>query len=399
MAEAGVGRQSSKWALPTWSIKGVTAGAMLLLAACSTIVPKSAAPPTAAPPPVAAPARPAPGGLPEDQARHRVALLVPLSGPNAAVGQSIANAAGLALADTGGKELRITNYDTGPGAAAAAARALADGNRLLLGPLLADDVRAVAAAAAAARVPVIGFSNDATVVGDNVWLLGFSPVQSIDRVVRYARSKGLTRFAGLMPQGAYGRNAAGILIRSAEAAGGSVVAMQNYDRSPAALTAAVTKLGKVRYDAVLIADSGRIAVRTMPLIRKNGGAGARLLGTELWNAEPGLNAAPDMAGAWFASVDDTNFAQLANRYRTRYGRSPYRLASLGYDAVLLTVRVARGWKPGDPFPVDLLADDNGFSGVDGAFRFHESHIAERALAVHQIGPGGGTVVSAAPKGF
>jgi ABC-type branched-subunit amino acid transport system substrate-binding protein len=337
--------------------------------------------------------------LPEDKARHRIALLVPLSGPNAAVGQSIANAAALALADTGGKDLRITNYDTAPGAAAAAAKALADGNGLLLGPLLADDVRGVSAAAAAARVPVIAFSNDATVTGDNVWLLGFSPVQSIDRVVRYAKSKGLTRFAGLIPQGAYGRNAAGILIRSAEAAGGTVVAMQNYDRSPASLQAAITKLANVKYDALLIADSGRIAVRTAPLIRKDSGANARLLGTELWNAEPGLNAAPAMAGAWFASVDDAMFAQLANRYRARYGRSPYRLASLGYDAVLLTVRVARDWKQGDPFPVDRLTDEGGFAGVDGAFRFSGGHVAERALAVHQLGAGGSTAVSPAPKAF
>lgn len=394
MAEAGYGRQSS-----SWSIRGLALGAMFLLGACATIVPRNAPPPVAPAAPVVVPNRPTPGALPEDQARHRIALLVPLSGPNAAVGQSIANAAALALADTGGKDLRITNYDTGPGASAAAARALADGNGLLLGPLLAEDVRVVAPAAAAARVPVIAFSNDATVIGDDVWLLGFSPAQSIERVVRYAKSRGLTRFAGLMPQGTYGRNAAGILIRTAEAAGGSVVAIQNYDRSPASLTAAVNKLAKVRYDALLIADSGRIAVRTVPLIRKNGGAGARLLGTELWNAEPGLSAAPAMAGAWFASVEDANFAQLADRYRARYGRSPYRLASLGYDAVLLTARVARDWRLNDPFPIKLLQDEGGFAGVDGAFRFSGGHVAERALAVHQIGSGGRTIVSAAPKAF
>ncbi len=393
MAEAGYGRQSSKW-----PIRGLALAAALLLGACSTVVPKGHAPVAPPPPPIVVPTKPVQGALPEDQARHRVALLVPLTGPNAAVGQSIANAAALALADTGGKDLRITNYDTAAGAEAAAAKALADGNGLLLGPLLSEDVRAVSGTAAAAHVPVIAFSNDATISSDDVWLLGFSPAQSIDRVVRYAKSRGLTRFAGLIPQGTYGRNAAGLLIRSAEAAGGTVVAMQNYDRSPASLQAAIAKLGKVKYDALLIADSGRIAVHTAPLITKASGP-VRLLGTELWNAEPGLNAAPAMTGAWFASVDDDVFAQLATRYRARYGRSPYRLASLGYDAVLLTARVAKDWKRGDPFPVDKLADEGGFAGVDGAFRFSGGHVAERALAVHQIGPGGGTTVSAAPKGF
>jgi len=390
MAEGAPRRQSRLFSL------GGLALAMLL-GACSTVIPRGAppAPPVAKP----APSPAAPNGLPEDLERHRVALLVPLSGPNAAVGRSIADAAAMALADTGGKVLRITNYDTALGADAAARKALADGNKLFLGPLLGEDVRAVTPPAEAAGVPVIAFSNDAAVAGDDVWLLGFSPAQSIDRIVRFARSKGLTRFAGLIPPGVYGRNASSMLIRTAEAAGGSVVAMQSYQRSPSSLAAAVRAISKEKFDAVLIADSGRIAMASAPLIRKAEGAGVRILGTELWNTEPSLNNSPAMAGAWFASVDDALFGQFATRYRARYGRMPYRLASLGYDAVLLTVRIAKDWKLGDRFPADALSDPGGFAGVDGAFRFARGHIAERALAVHQLGPGGGTIVSPAPTGF
>lgn len=368
----------------------------MLLAACTTTGPRRAAPvPTKAPPVVEAPAKPE--GLPEDKERHRVALLVPLTGPNAGVGQSIANAAVLALADTKDRSLRVTTYDTGPGAAAAAAKALAEGNALILGPLLGDDVRAVAAPAAARGVPVVSFSNDTSVSADNVWLLGFQPAQSIDRVVKYARSKGMTRFAGLVPQGAYGRTASGTLIRAAEAAGGSVVTMQSYDRA-SGITSAVNALAKQKFDAVLIADSGRIAVVAVPLLRKAGATG-QVMGTELWNAEPGLASVGSMNGAWFASVDDRMFGQLQTRYKARYGKTPYRLASLGYDAVLLAVRIARDWKPNTPFPTDRLNDDGGFAGVDGAFRFGSNRIAERALAVHQLGAGGRTVVSPPPTGF
>lgn len=393
MAEAWPRPQSRRWIG-----RGLAIGLSLLLAACGAVVPRTA-PPAARPAPPVASRPAAQDGLPEDRERHRVALLVPLSGTNAAVGQAIANAATLALADTGGKALRITTYDTATGAAVAARKALADGNRLILGPLLAEDVRAVAAATGPARIPVIAFSNDAAVAGAGVWLLGFSPAQSIDRVVRYARGRGLTRFAGLMPQGLYGRNASRTLIRAAEAAGGRVVAMQSYDRSPKSLAAAIAALSKQKYDAVLIADSGRIAVAAAPAIRKGAGAGVRLLGTELWNTEPGLNAVATMSGAWFASVDDVVFGQLSARYRARYGRAPYRLASLGYDAVLLTVRIAGDWKPGTAFPIDRLDDAGGFSGIDGAFRFGDGHIAERALAVHQIGAGGGSIVSPSPKSF
>lgn len=369
----------------------------LLLAACAggpRTAPTRA--PAKAPPTTTAPVTQQ--GLPEDVDRHRVALLVPITGPNAGVGQSIANAAVLALTDTKDRSLRVTTYDTGPGAAAAAAKALAEGNALILGPLLGDDVRTVAGPAAARGVPVISFSNDTSVAADNVWLLGFQPAQSIERVVRYARSRGLTRFAGLVPQGAYGRTASNTLIRVAEAAGGSVVSMQSYDRS-AGITAAVTALAKQKFDAVLIADSGRIAVVVVPLLRKQGATSAQVLGTELWNAEPGLASVAAMNGAWFASVDDRMFGQLQTRYRARYGKTPYRLASLGYDAVLLAVRIAREWKANTPFPTDRLGDPGGFAGVDGAFRFGSNRIAERSLAVHQLGGGTRTIVSPPPTGF
>lgn len=376
---------------------GVLAAAALL-AGCQTMIPRGKAPP---PPPVEQPTLPPTGGLPQDQARNRVALLVPITGPNAAVGQSIANAANLAIIDTGGKTVRITTYDTGPGAMAAASRALADGNRLFLGPLLAEDVRAVAPAARARGVPVISFSNDTSVAGNGVFLLGFSPTQSVERVVRHASSKGATKFAGLVPSGLYGRNASNALIRAAEAAGGSVVSLQSFDRSPKALSGAIQRLGRggQSYDAVLIADGGRIAIQAVPLIRKHGGSGARVLGTELWATEPSLVGNAAMNGAWFASVPDAMYRQLATKYRARFGRGPYRLASLGYDAVLLTVRIAADWQVGASFPARRLLDRDGFAGVDGAFRFRSDGVAERALAVHQIGSGGLTVVSPAPRGF
>ena len=67
--------------------------------------------------------------------------------------------------------------------------------------------------------------------------------------------------------------------------------------------------------------------------------------------------------------------------------------------MLLTVRISKDWKVGRRFPINALSDEGGFAGVDGAFRFSRGHIAERALAVHQLGAGGGTIVSPAPTGF
>ena len=396
MTEAAAIRQSGH----AWRQLATLAMA-LLVAGCGAVVPRTrppAPPPvaTAPPPPVRPPVTTV---LPQDDERHRVALLVPLTGSNARVGQSLANATMLALMDTGSERVRITNYDSATGAAVAAQRAIAEGNRLILGPLLAEDVRAVAPIARRAGVPVIAFSNDSTVAGDGVFIMGYAPQQSIERVVAYARSRGVSDFAGLVPGGLYGDRASTAFLRAVEEHQGKVVSLQTYDSRPASLSGAVTRLGSTPFQGVLVADGAAAAARAVPLLKRKGGPGIRILGTELWNADGAAAGNAALTGGWFASVSNTLYRQYAGKYRQRFGGAPYRLSSLGYDAVLLTVRIARDWRVGTAFPATRLSGGDGFSGIDGAFRFGRDGIAERALEVQEVRGGTTTTVSPAPRAF
>ena len=399
MAEQSPGSQARR------NILGLAGSALLAmsLAGCQLVPkPRPDLPPEEIPEEVEQPRDEEPGSfLPPEETRNRVAVLVPTSGANAGVGQSIANAANLALLDAGGERIRITVYDTARGGAEAAANpALADGNGLFLGPLLAEDVRAVAPVARRADVPVISFSNDSSVAGNGVYLMGFTPGQSIARVVGHARSVGLERFGALAPANVYGRRASDAMVGAVEDEGGSLVSMQSFDGGPAAVRTAVSRLyAQGDYDAVLIADGGRGAATAAPLLKSGANARVRLLGTELWATETGLGRTPALRGAWYAGVGDSMFNQLRTRYRSRYGATPYRLASLGYDSVLLTVRIAKNWRLGRPFPERELRDPTGFSGVDGPFRFTSSGIAERSLEVREVTATGTIVVSPAPRGF
>jgi branched-chain amino acid transport system substrate-binding protein len=337
--------------------------------------------------------------LPAGETMNRVAVLAPLTGPTGNVGQALLNAVQLAMADMSEARVRITPYDTAGGANEAAARAIAEGNGLILGPLLAEDVRAIAPMARAADVPVIAFSNDISVAGDGVYLMGLNPAQSIDRVVRHARAQGATRFGALAPQGLYGERAAAALRASVEASGGQLNGVQSYDRSAGAARAAATRLMAAGpFDAVLIADGSRVAAQVAPLLRPRGST-LRLLGTELWAGESNIGANAALRGAWFAAPSDALFDQFRTRYRARYSSAPQRIATLGYDAALLTQRVASDWRLGRDFPAGELRNTGGFAGVDGAFRFGRSGVAERALEVREVTASGTAVVSAAPRGF
>ncbi len=364
--------------------------ATLLLAGCRTGPPQPSLPDSGT-----RPVRPV---APVERARNLVAVIVPTSGADAAIGQSLANAANLALADSGDQTLRLKVYDSAAagGAAGAAQRAIADGNRLILGPLLAEDVRAAAPIARRAGVPVVAFSNDERVAGSGVYIMGFTPDQSIDRVVSFARSSGKGNFAALVPSGLYGQRATQAMLAAVRKSGGRITVVEPFDRSPASVRAAAGRLRtKGNFDAVLIGDSGRMAALAAPALPR----GAKLMGTELWASDKTLGKTVALRGGWYAAAPDARFNQLTVRYRARYGRSPYRLASLGYDAVLLAVRSSKNWDAGRPFPARGLTDRDGFSGVDGNFRFGRDGIAERLLEVRQVSATGTTVVSPAGRAF
>jgi branched-chain amino acid transport system substrate-binding protein len=374
----------------------------LMSVAIAGCVPRQRAPePRLEVQPVIEPERPAVNPrLPADETRNRVAVLVPLTGRDAALGRSILNAANLALLDMGGERIRITAYDTAAGGAAAAAEeAIGEGNGLILGPLLAEDVRAVAPVARRHDVPVIAFSNDVSVAGDGVYVMGFNPGQAIERVVGYARSRGAASFGALVPTNVYGERAARAMTRAVEGAGGRLIGIQTFDASAAGSRAAATRLSaQGAADAVLLADVPRAILPAVPVIRQSSPQ-PRLLATERWATETNIGANVALRGAWFAAPSDTLYNQFRTRYRARYTSAPYRLASLGYDSVLLAVRVAADWPVGRNFPARALREAEGFSGVDGAFRFGRDGVADRALEVREVNATGTSVVSPAPTGF
>ena len=369
----------------------MAAGAVLL-SGCS-IIPKSGQTPTTGTPTP----EPSATTLPQDENVHRVALLVPLSGQNGDVGQSIANATTMAILDTEASNLRITTYDTAQGPQEAARQAIADGNKLILGPLMGSNVVSVRAESGPANVPIISFSNDTTVAGPGVFVMGHIPEQSIARSVEYARDNGVDDFAILAPDGDYGVRAESALRSALADHGGNLVATERYTRSNTSVVSAAGRL-KQRggFGAVLIADSGTNSIRGADAVNS---AGLRILGTERWSGDSAILRSSALRGALFSAVSDARYAGFVRSYQERFGGQPFRVATLGYDAVLLTLRAARDWRFGRPFPTDILFQSGGFDGVDGPFRFQRNGVVERAMEVRQVGNGDVSIVSAAPSGF
>ena len=163
---------------------------------------------------------------------YRVALLVPLSGPDAAIGRDLLDAAQMSVFEIAGRDFALFPHDTQStpdGARAAAQAAIDDGAQLILGPLFATSVQAVAPIARESVVNVISFSNTREVAGNGVYVMGFLPRPQIARAVRFGISQGLTRFAAIAPSSAYGTAMVQELANSVEAFGATVTRVEYYD--------------------------------------------------------------------------------------------------------------------------------------------------------------------------
>ena len=366
----------------------------------------------------------------------RVALLLPLTGSQSGLAAAMLNAAQLALFDFADERMELLLHDTRgtpAGAADAAALAIADGATVILGPLLADSVRAATPAARAANVTILGFSSDRSVAGEGVFTMGFLPEAEVQRVVAFARSQGLRRFAALAPDNEYGEKVVAALGRAAE--GAVVSRIQFYDPGASDFSAAVRRLadyearrgaleyqrsqlrsrddeiarralrrlaklqtvGDLPFDALLVADGGKRlqAIAALLPFFDVDPAKIRMLGTGSWE-EPGLGAEPALVGGWFAAPPPAARAKFEDRYRKTYGEPPHRLATLAYDATALAAVLA---KDGSDFSARALTQASGFWGRDGIFRLLPEGVTERGLAVLQVQPRGFKVISEARETF
>ncbi len=387
--------------------------------------PESSAPPSAPVPPLEA----------------KVALLLPLSGPSAPLGQAMLDAAQLSLFELAEKSFTLMPFDTGgtaAGARKAAAAAVQKNAQLILGPLHAKSVRAVSPIAREAGLPVVAFSNSREVAGNGVFILGFVPRQQVYSVVGYALAEGLSRIAVLAPSDEYGKAVVEAARAVTDSAGGAIVRTMYYDPAAADLSGEVKAfanyntrhqallaqrkaledkgdevakqalrrlekldtIGPLPYDAVLLPEGGE-RLRTVSSLLSYYDVdqpAVRLLGLRSWDLISNLGSEPALVGAWFSGSPVEERERFGERFQKAFGQRPPRLATLAYDATALAVVLSQG-EGGPDYSLTALTDSNGFLGVDGIFRLLPEGVAERAFTIHEVTRKGASERRSAPQSF
>ena len=365
-------------------------------------------PPAANP---ANPAAPAPAATPPAPTqKESVSLLLPLSGKKAALGQSMLKAAQMALFDIGSANFELVPRDTKgtpEGAMAAAQVAIQNHSDLILGPVFSDELKAIKPVTSAAHIPVIAFTTDWTLGGDNTYIMGFLPFTQVVRVVKYAEEHGYSKLAVYAPQTEY----SDVVIRTLQKSNVPLAHVSRYSPKQLDLSALVADFANTsKTDAtpnhldfdMLMLPIGSEGLKSLSNTLSTNGIDQRrvkYIGTGLWDDSTLMNDA-SLYGGWFSAPDPSLRADFEKRFQDNYGSAPLRLSSLAYDATALAAVLARS--PADsasPYSTAALTNPRGFAGIDGIFRFRNDGLSERGLAVLEIQANKPRVIDPAPTAF
>jgi branched-chain amino acid transport system substrate-binding protein len=339
-----------------------------------------------------------------------VALLLPLSGNPALsqLGTALANASRLAIAfieanPNIGENVTISLRDTGDsaaGATSAASAALAEGAKLILGPVTAEQVTAAGAVARASGVPVIGFANNGSVAGQGVYVLNVLPETEMKRALTWLMSQGRRGPAGIFPATPYGEALAAAFRTQAIGVGfnpSAVYTFSDISEAQSIIAQAKPLVERGMLDALFIPD--RASAPTFASLLAQSGTrpdDVQLVGSADWANDPALTANPALVGAIFPAVDEVGLNAIRADYQARFGSAPPQMATIAYTATILanvnTLSLAT-----PPYSPQLLANPSGFAGRDGLFRFNANGRSDYALVIRKVGAGGVVTTADAAK--
>ena len=360
-----------------------------------------------------------------------VALLAPLTGPNAERGQAMVRAAQLALADPGSPKLDVRDTSGTPAGAAAAARdAIAAGAGLIIGPLTAAETAAAAGPARAANIPVLAFTSDPSQARPGVWTLGITPAQQVGRLVGALAAQGKTRFAAVLPSNDFGNAMAAALGQATASAGLPAPEIRTYQSGMASLNATVRDIsnyparrgpleaqikaardqrdadGRRRaadlsrqgtssppFDAILLAETGETLsslASVLPFYDIEPPA-VRIIGPALW-ASPAARGGAALDGAYYAAPDPASRSDFDTRYTAANAAAAPGIADFAYDAAA----IARVLAQADGYSVAALCRPEGYAGVDGVLTLLPDGRVRRGLALFEIQRGGPVMIEPSP---
>ncbi|WP_106607083.1 penicillin-binding protein activator [Shimia abyssi] len=340
-----------------------------------------------------------------------VALLVPKGSSNsgdALLAQSLENAAKLAIADLDGVQVDLRIYATAGDAntaGAVAIQAVNEGAKIILGPVFAESANAAAKSVSARNINVLAFSNNTTIAGGNLFVLGPTFDNTADRLVGYAKRNAkdniLTVHADNV-SGQLGRNAILSAISRQRASDAGTVGYQFSQEGVIAATSQIKLTAdQNQANAIFLTSDTSGALPLISQLLPEAGlspATIQYMGLTRWDIPAQTLELPGVQGGWFALPDPQLNQQFQSRYAQAYGGLPHPIGGLAYDGIAAIGALVKSGKS-DALTTGALTQGAGFQGVNGIFRLRADGTNERGLAVATIRDKKVVIIDPAPTRF
>lgn len=339
-----------------------------------------------------------------------VALLVPRGGTGSddLLAVNLENAARLAIRDTKGAKIDLRVYATGGKAAQAvnaANNAVADGAKIILGPVYAESANAVAVAVADKKINVLSFSNNPTIAGGNLFVLGPTFHNTANRLVGYAKRSGKSRIVILHADDVAGELGKAAIQQAISANGATLSGTVSYSLSQESVTASVPKVKSTIQssgaNALFLTTNSATALPFFAQLLPEAGvstATAQYIGLTRWDRPAQTLALPGVQNGWFARPDAGASAAFSQKYAAAYGGAPHPIAGLAFDGIAAIGSLVGAGKR-DALTGAALTQGAGFKGATGIFRLRPDGTNQRGLEVAAIRNNAVVVLEPAPKAF
>ncbi|SFP88102.1 penicillin-binding protein activator [Tranquillimonas alkanivorans] len=340
-----------------------------------------------------------------------VALLVPTSDPEggAILARSAENAARLAIADLQGAEVDLRVYDTAgqPGQAAEVARqAVADGAKIILGPVYSQTANAAGVAVAGQNVNLLSLSNNTSIAGGNVFVLGNTFENTAQRLVEYAVSQGKRNIFVIHGTDLAEQQGRDAILSAISRSPASLAGVGSFELSQEGVTSAAPRLAReanaAGADAVFLTSGTSGALPFLADLLPEAGLDpdvTQYIGLQRLDIPTSALSLRGLQGAWFALPDQGMSDRFAARYRAAYGMDPHPIVSApAYDGIAaIGALAARGDR--GALTSSALTQGQGFAGANGVFRLLPGGTIQRGLAVAQVQNNQVVVIDPARRSF
>lgn len=327
------------------------------------------------------------------QARQNVlqiGLLLPLTGSRHDLGQSLKNAAEMALFDQPDQNVALIFKDTrstAEGAIDALNALKQDRVDVVVGPVFSEEVKAVSPHLLRSGLTLFTPSNDVTVAINTISVMGFDPGAQIQAILNYTKHHDGHQVGVLLPNNSYGALVEPMIQKSAAEIGFKNVAIVRYAPLGDDLGVALDKLPLQNLDAILVVEGEKIAVRASKYLEgyKDVSPELRLIGLSAFDHIKNP-VDPKLVGLIYAGVGTSGRTLFDQRYQETFQQKPERIASIVYDALNLLSKFERS-HPKEPITLKRLSSFE-FEGVDGFLTVHPNGHVERTFNILEVTPEG-----------